>query len=339
MLTDLRQLETKALFHDAQPLSIESLSAETHYAEVTIAGEEYIFFSQPCRLFGQKEENADPKSQTAAKKAAVAATVPATTSTDSSKTAAAGTKISPDKDAWIVCGLVARSHFRGDSLAISATTVALAVALLLLAVCCWPFLRIALIGEFERLTVADALAVGVGALIGLSIATLTIVDAVSYHRMQQVTDVQLREFSAWFEGWLRTDIIRAANSLKAIRKFTQPSPQKPMMTTGRLEYEDFICSDTAIGTFPYIDSYAWIDARGMQGVKHSVGPPAPLVSVAERRYFLDAKANNATSFRCSASSFTPPIVMESIHSSTTESRKRFSRRTCRPRMAGTASWP
>ncbi len=318
-LTDLRQLETKALFHDAQPLSIESLSAETHYADVTIAGEDYIFFSQPCRLFGQKEESADPKSQTAAKIAegiAAAKTIAVGgEATNPDASGAAAIKPSTEKGAWIVCGLVARSRFRGDSLAISATTVALAVALLLVAVCCWPFLRIALIGEFERLTVADALAVGVGALIGLSIATLTIVDAIAYHRIQKVTDNQLREFSAWFEGLLRNDITRAANALTVIQTLARPSAQETTWTTGHLESAKFI-SDETIKVFPFIDSFAWIDPGGMQRAKQSVKSAAPLVSVAERRYFLDARDNNATSFRC-GDTVTPPIVMESIHSSTT----------------------
>ena len=318
MLTDLRQIETKALFHDPQPLSIESLSAETNYAEVMIGGESYIFFSQPCRLFGPKEESADPKARTAAKIAEGIAAAKAIGGEAPKLGAASATaaKAPAEKGAWIVCGLVARDHFRGDSLAISASTVALAVALLLLAVCCWPFLRIALIGEFERLTVADALAVGVGAVIGLSIATLTIVDAIAYQRIQKVTDAQLREFSVWFEGLLRTDIIRADKSLKAIRRLAQPTAQGTTATKGQLESEPFIKNDGDIKVFPYIDSFSWIDGRGMQRAKQSVMSVAPLVSVAERRYFLDARDNNATSFRCGAET-TAPIVMESIHSSTT----------------------
>jgi hypothetical protein len=318
MLTDLRQLQTKALFHDAQPLTVDSLAAETHYADVTIGGEDYVFFSQPCRLFGQQEEDADAVSQKTT--APVAAQPPATASAAATSTAAksdatAVTKPPPAKGVWIVCGLVSRSHFREDALAISSPTVALVVALLLLAVCCWPFLRIALIGEFERLTVADALAVIVGALLGLSIATLLILDVISYRRIESVTDKQLRDFSGWFEGWLRTDIDRAS---KALAKLEANRKNPASGTTGSLEKNLPVSKDPQdpINVFPYIESLAWIDEQGMQRAKESVGPPSPLISVADRRYFLDAKAGNLTVFGCGLE-LTKPVVLESIHSGTT----------------------
>jgi len=318
MLTDLRQLQTKALFHDAQPLTIDSLASETHYADVTIGGEDYVFFSQPCRLFGQQEEDADAVSQ---KTPATAATQPAATASTPATSAAAksdattAAKLPPVKGVWIVCGLVSKSHFREDSLAISSPTVALVVALLLLAVCCWPFLRIALIGEFERLTVADALAVIVGALLGLSVATLLILDVISYRRIESVTDKQLRDFSGWFEGWLRTDIDRAA---KALAELEQLRKKPDAGTTGDLEKNLRVSSDPEdpINVFPYIDSLAWIDEQGTQRAKQSVGPRAPLIPVSDRRYFLDAKAGNVTTFGC-GSRVTLPVALESIHSGTT----------------------
>ncbi|HXH40716.1 MAG TPA: cache domain-containing protein, partial [Thermoanaerobaculia bacterium] len=364
-VTDLSQLETKALFHDPQPLSVAALSGATTQADVRIGGEDYLFFGQPFLLLGQSDD--------AKEVPVVADAVFTQLKKDVLHATSDSTPARPpaQKGTWIVGGLVSRSHFRDDALAISPSTVALVVALLLLVVCCWPFLRIALIGEFEHFTIADALAVGVGALIAISICTLLIGDVIAYRRMNSVADAHLKKFSTWFEGWWRTDLQRAADAFSAIEAITEPAVTKAAgegtlpLSIGCLEQESFdvppnvsgappvpgvppvmrspacvaedalaartpalnikglkitILDHVAIKAFPYVDSFSWLDKNGTQALKWSAGPEAPLASVPDRRYFIDARDQNELTFLCA-----PTCTVDGWPAATKQQKMRFDR--------------
>ena len=72
----------------------------------------------------------------------------------------------------------------------TAVVLALSIALLL-AVFGWPFLKLLLIGEHERVRSYDVLLVGVCSLLGLSLLTLGTLDLYAYQKLTDALDGQL----------------------------------------------------------------------------------------------------------------------------------------------------
>ena len=67
---------------------------------------------------------------------------------------------------WVVCGLVSASRFRYDVSAVSTSVVLIAIAVVLLALCCWPFLRVALIDPSQPLTITDVVLIIICTIVG-----------------------------------------------------------------------------------------------------------------------------------------------------------------------------
>jgi hypothetical protein len=96
---------------------------------------------------------------------------------------------------WVVCGLVSASRFRYEVCAVSTSVVLIAIAIVLLALCCWPYLRIALIHPSQPLTITDVVLIIICTIVGAAVITLALLDAFACRGMTQTADDQLREFS------------------------------------------------------------------------------------------------------------------------------------------------
>ena len=70
---------------------------------------------------------------------------------------------------WVVCGLVSASRFRYDVFAVSTSVVLIAIAIVLLALCCWPYLRIALIHPSQPLTITDVVLIIICTIVGAAV--------------------------------------------------------------------------------------------------------------------------------------------------------------------------
>jgi len=187
---------------------------------------------------------------------------------------------------WIVCGLVSGQRFRFDTMAIPTPIVMLAMALALLAICSWPFLRLALINDLEPITISDAVLLAVCTIIAAAIVTLGALDLFAYHRISQTATQQLQGFGERLHDAYRRDVNHAASVAACIRGKTMNAKWSP---TSLL---DTVGQDSEVRTYPYVTSFAWIDANGVEQFKFPIpdaSAPNPRVDVSRRQYFQDVK--------------------------------------------------
>src|SRR5207248_9551754 len=98
-----------------------------------------------------------------------------------------------------------------------------AVAIVVLAICCWPFLRIALVSEREPLTITDVVLAGSCAVIAAAVVTLAVLDALAYRQVSQHADDQLRDFADKLTSDFNHDVFRAVYVLSVIVE--KPAPR------------------------------------------------------------------------------------------------------------------
>lgn len=216
---------------------------------------------------------------------------------------------------WILCGLVSASHFRYDVMALSASLVLLAIAIALLAICCWPFLRIALIAPSQALTVGDVVLIVFCTITGAAVLTLTLYDVFAYRTITAKADAELEQFADDVNADFGNNVGRATRVLKRVQALG------PHASPGQ------IAGDAVVGEYPYVESVAWIAPDGSQTVKLTWPGPAELVNVKDRRYFRDALAKRT--WRTAGEEY----VLEWVHSRTTgETRAIVAQNTGDPRL-------
>ena len=247
-ITELGVLRTKKGWRELEAISLGSVLGTTRQISVDAGGKSYQLFAQPAELLSPKEEKAAP--------------------------------------AWTVCGMVSSSRFTQDALAISVTVLAIAVALLLVAVAAWPFLRLALMRESRPVTIADAIMLLVGTVLGGAVLTMAIADAVVYRRLEAVGDVQLRQWGQQLVGRFQEDIDGALSVTDKLREGWRPDVSNPFAVNEGFFEQQW----TEPGLMFY--SFSWIDEKANQIYKRSVGPRVPAVNVRERDYFRRARSGD-----------------------------------------------
>lgn len=203
-----------------------------------------------------------------------------------------------DGEAWLVAGVVSTPRFRSDVRSVSASKVALSIALCVIALCGWPFLRIVLMTNREALRIADVILVVVCSIIGIVMLTLTVLDTLAYQRMSESADEQLRQFAYKLDRDFRRNVNEAWAALDAsatwgaAHAWTAPS-EGNLIVRAQSPHSDVVdlYRDPAIAAHPYFSSFAFIDREGQQRYKASTGTPQALVNVADRRYFREAVEN------------------------------------------------
>lgn len=320
-LTNLGTLEERVGWRDYSRLTIESLRDQVRLSDVSVAGEPYMLFTRPF-LFPATDAGTLPAKAAPPKPPQDAAAGATALPVDTGATIVP----SPPAKRWIICGLVSQHRFKVESRAISATRVALIVAVLLLAICWWPFLRIWLSDEHQALTITDAISVAFSAVIATAILTLVAIDAVAYRQLSWHADDQLRSFAAAMDRDFSSTMVRAARALKAIDEWGQERTwndwaeykvgDKPE------EYHLLTNARPEIAAFPYFSKVAWLDAKGFQLYKIAMKGVSARVPVGARSYFQDALAGRMLfvpethcpdrARRCGSA-----VTLESIRSSTT----------------------
>ena len=215
---------------------------------------------------------------------------------------------------WIVGGFVSAKHFRYEVAAISGTAIIFAVAIAVLAICCWPFLRISLMHERQALTISDVVLTVVCAIMGAAVVTLIILDALAYRRISAESDEHLHEFATKLTENFASDVTRAAFALRSIEALTlddndwsTPDAEQRIIAT--------LFNDKDVQRYPYLESFSWIDANGLQRFKATAGRPIPRVRVGDRAYFLDA-LGEGTWRAPSRLAQSGPYALEWVHSRT-----------------------
>jgi hypothetical protein len=201
------------------------------------------------------------------------------------------------KSKLLVCGLVSARRFRYDVSAVSASVVLLAVALLLIAICCWPFLRIALIHPNQELAITDVVLIVLCTIVGAAVITLGLLDGFAYRRLTRQADEQLHDFSMKLAGTSKEsgdfgkNIVRAMNALDAAEELTRPLPWTPGWKTQ--PFPESFKTDPRIGDYPYLTSFVWMDANGMQQRRYAAAGGTSLIDASERDYFRLARAGRS----------------------------------------------
>jgi hypothetical protein len=311
-VSNIDSIFEKRRWKDAVPLNLATLAGTTRHIEVTIAGDDYILFLQPCTMLATVDPLPEAPHQAEAKSAS--------DESESTRDPEGAEVAKTSKPAqWMIGALVSRSRFRYEALAVSLTLLAEVTALLLLVICCWPFVRLTLIGERHPLTIADAILLGVCTLIGIAILTLGIGDAAAYRRFEGVGDYHLRQVAAFLEKDFEQDVENAYKALEAldVGKF-EPFLDGTLAgshTFNEVGRNERTAAAEAAKAYPFFSSIAWIEPNGFQDRKISSGIwAAPPVNVEGRAYFRAIRAGRPWYLDKNQ---TKPFMLESIVSQTT----------------------
>jgi hypothetical protein len=247
-ITRLDALSKKKTWRVYENLNAATLLSATGHLDVSLDGAGYVLFTQPYTF----------------------------------TRAAASAPGQPIQ--WIVCGLVSSSRFRYDVSAVSTSIILFAVALLLLAICCWPFLRIALIDPSQAMTITDVVLVVMCTIAGVAVLTLTLLDFFAYRRLSETADDQIARFSEMVDRDFGSNVRRAAGVLAAAEKITRPIGASVGAGSLSGQFGAEISNNDEIAKYPYVDSIAWIDKDGQQRVRLARAT-GPANNVGDRKYF------------------------------------------------------
>jgi hypothetical protein len=235
----------------------------------------------------------------------------------------------------IICGLVSEEKLTYSSLAISFSLMALTSAVILLAIFSWPFLKLTLIGEQQRVRMIDVALVGLCGLLGISLMTIFLLDLWAYSKLKDDLKKQLEEFSQNIEKNMREEVQLAYQQMKCLESTNTNADcrlleeQQDQTVNSRLA-----CIQENMGarkflytegqkpiTYPFFNWFS-IDRDGKMTQNCTWDrQPTPRIPVNDRQYFSDALAGRT--WPLPPASKKEPIekseryVLESIRSRTT----------------------
>jgi hypothetical protein len=265
LITHLTAFSRHKGWNDSEALNLVNLTHATGRTEVNLGGTNYVLFTQPY-TFANAKMTQDHKARR-----------------------------------WIVCGLVSASRFRYDASAVSTSIILLAMAVVLLALCGWPFLRIALIDPRQALTITDVVLVVICTIVGAAVITLALLDASAYRTMSRLADDQLRDYSDRLQQNFGRNVVRATEMLDEAERQTVELARKAsfggtcgeaLKTPSEVPEGSLLTAALfrdAMANYPYIHSVFWISESGMQSARFD-RVRSSLQCVSDRQYFQMAKA-------------------------------------------------
>jgi hypothetical protein len=285
IVANLGRLDERKGWRQTDRLDVAALREVTRIAEVQSSGGTHYLFTQP---FAHDTVDSDTSLE------------------------------KPEAAKWIVAGVVSKRRFMYEVLSVTASGVLAVLALLVMMICAWPYLRTTLIGAHQRLTIADVLLLGTAALIHASILTLLVVDVLAYRSLRAVTDRQLMMFGDRLEQALVDDLTTAAKTLRKLDVWAMD--EGAAQRWAQSDVLSRVAADPSIVALslenPYVSSVAWIDPEGRQRYKASMRDPTPLVNVAHRSYFRDANMKRLQQLDARLDK-QHSVAIDSIRSSTT----------------------
>lgn len=289
-----------------------SIARISGVADVMIAGTEYRMFTQPCC-------NATPV-----------------------RLGERGTLL--PAPSLVIVGLVPVAEFASKARQIPPTVVIACIALILLAFAGWPFLKLRLIGERQRVHRLDVLEVVAGGLASIALLTIVCLDIYAYRHLNDTRDAQLRALAGSISA-------NAARELEASRVQLQNLRELALNCRGAVSTGISIfdagslvrtaCAtglgETLTPTYPHFKTVAFIDAEGQQTIKWTSRRWLPRrIDVSERGYFTGVRDGNvwhAPEAQLSNGDCRAGFVLESIWSWTTsEPEAVLAMPTCDPAM-------
>jgi hypothetical protein len=272
-----------------------------------LAGKDYRLFLQPC-CGRVRVRTADAGQTLPGKTEAVSgAERTPTAAPQTSKPGKAGTRDrggaaatagGTARTGLVVCGLVQTGTLAGRRFAVSFTTMLVLAGILLIIVVSWPFMKLALIGNRQRVRLVDVLLLGISGLLVLSISTLYLLDSYAYGRLKTHIDDGLEKFSEAIQSNMRKEIAAAYSQLRVLQSAALARYEHPD-GEGRADspfLSDVLQShpDPDFSFYPFFESFTLIDSRGAQASKWSIrkrSQASPLIAVKDRDYLLRVKEN------------------------------------------------
>lgn len=181
------------------------------------------------------------------------------------------------REVWLLAGLVANDSMAAKNLALSPSLVSSLLGILLLTALAWPLAKLKMLGERQRVRKVDVLLVGLCSLLGVSVATMAVLDLGAYRVLKSSSDTQLHDFAEQMESNLLVEIRLAYDQLALLeQQYRKSSPPAGILPPGLLQ--------TAL--YPHFESFSLIDAEGSQRFKQApLGNSAQAISVVNRLYF------------------------------------------------------
>ena len=118
----------------------------------------------------------------------------------------------------LIAGLIEADALHSAALAISPTLVITGILATILAFVIWPFLRLAFIGERQRVTVWDVVQLAACSILGLAVAAIVIITADVYTRLNGDIDEQLEGLAKNLDTHLHEEIRLAYDRLSALER-------------------------------------------------------------------------------------------------------------------------
>jgi hypothetical protein len=191
---------------------------------------------------------------------------------------------------WLVCGLVPKREFLYKSMATSSALLSTLMGLLLLAALSWPFLKLVLIGESQRVSVFDVLLLGVCTILGISVATLFLLHIGHFGDLKEDSKYQLEAFAGTMENNIRTEIVAAYKTLRALEpEALKKTAQRSEGIQGVNEENLLAQYPAAFKDYPLAQTFMLMNKDGGQVYRGTVNKRAtPRFPVNERAYFKRA---------------------------------------------------
>ena len=218
----------------------------------------------------------------------------------------------------VLVGLIRTDGLRSNSWAISTTIVKSIVLGLLLAVVSWPFLKLILLGDRQRVRSSDFLQLGVSSVTGLALITIVLLDTAAYSSLNFDTDVQLQQLATELDTRAEAEVRQAYDQLRCIEvNFDRLSRQGPKLDSvlakslegcptpdhavdGPVDGERLDPGVRLAWEYPFFEAVAFIGDDGKQQWKFETsGTASNKVNVGERDYFKTIAAGrgwSATNF-------------------------------------------
>lgn len=275
-LRDLRALETL----DGNKLDPEALALAGGFRSIRLGEEVYQLYSYPFEI-SEFRQDADGKCSVSGAR-------------------------------WIVGGLVDPKRMSREAITISPQWTFLLFVFLLVALASQPFVKLFLLSPTERFRFSDACLLLPSATFLLLLATILILDAGTYWRLQALAAGGLEAFAYRVEAnftaeirQMRDQLVAYDEKLKEIDDVKGRGPRKPPEPCKVPEPDDaedlLVQPDDALLAPPraYRDfaGIFWVDSSGEQFLKGTVHRSnSPRVNVAHRPYFTEARDGHLWSF-------------------------------------------
>ena len=167
--------------------------------------------------------------------------------------------------------------------------------MLLLALLTWPFAKLQLLGDRQRVRVYDVLLLGLCGLLGVSILSLLVLDAFAYAHLKQVSVAQLKRFGDLLERNVRSEILQAHRQLQAFEELAVDDFKKDRGSLDQPESGDLLVlanreAHPFLLTYPFAETFSILGRDGFQKRKWGIDSRVTArIKLDERPYFQQVR--------------------------------------------------